>query len=125
MGTCSRDACPLASARRHFLTIGLIHSFLGCRLTASTFVQFATIGSHGTRVVIFNLWENDDGLLELDFESDPRDIQIRGGSKDDDLTKAKQFPNSHVYLTYMHSLRVSWYRLFESAVRFFLYGLRS
>jgi hypothetical protein len=117
MTTCSRDACPLAAASRHLLPVGLVHSFLGWRLTAFFNVQFATIGSHGTRVVIFNLWENDDGLLELDFESDPRDIQIRGGSKDDDLTKAKTLPTSRVYLTYLHSLRVSWYLL--------LHGFRS
>jgi hypothetical protein len=119
------NACPLASASPHFLFKGLSLSILGCRMTAFFDVQFATIGAHGTRVVIFNLWENDDGLLELDFESDPRDIQIRGGSKDDDQEKAKQFPNSSVYLTYMHSLRVSWYRFREFTFRFLLDGLSS
>ena len=66
--------------------------------------QFGGLGSHGTRVVIFNLWENDDGLLELDFETDPRDILLR--SRDVDTEKADAFPDSHVYFTYMHSLRV-------------------
>ncbi|GAQ80947.1 ATPase-like domain containing protein [Klebsormidium nitens] len=65
--------------------------------------QFGGLGSHGTRVVIFNLWENDDGLLELDFETDPRDILLR--SRDVDTEKAEAFPDSHVYFTYMHSLR--------------------
>lgn len=32
--------------------------------------QFENIGPHGTRVVIYNLWLNDDGLLELDFDYD-------------------------------------------------------
>ena len=27
--------------------------------------------SQGTNIVLFNLWEDDQGLLELDFESDP------------------------------------------------------
>nr|CAB3499891.1 unnamed protein product [Digitaria exilis] len=32
--------------------------------------QFQDIGSHGTKVAVYNLWMNDDGLLELDFEDD-------------------------------------------------------
>ena len=32
--------------------------------------QFEDVDSHGTKVVIYNLWMNDDGLLELDFEDD-------------------------------------------------------
>nr|AAK70637.1 Unknown protein [Oryza sativa Japonica Group]AAL76195.1 Hypothetical protein [Oryza sativa Japonica Group] len=32
--------------------------------------QFKDIVSHGTKVAIYNLWMNDDGLLELDFEDD-------------------------------------------------------
>lgn len=33
--------------------------------------QFDDIGSHGTKVIIYNLWFNDDGHAELDFDSDP------------------------------------------------------
>uniref|UniRef100_A0A453S8U1 Morc S5 domain-containing protein n=1 Tax=Aegilops tauschii subsp. strangulata TaxID=200361 RepID=A0A453S8U1_AEGTS len=32
--------------------------------------QFKDIESHGTKVVIYDLWMNDDGLLELDFDDD-------------------------------------------------------
>jgi hypothetical protein len=28
--------------------------------------------SHGTKVLIYNLWMNDDGLLELDFDDDDK-----------------------------------------------------
>ena len=35
-------------------------------------VQFNDIGHHGTKVIVFNLWYNDDGDMELDFESDPK-----------------------------------------------------
>jgi hypothetical protein len=35
-------------------------------------------GSHGTIIVIYNLREQDDGQLELDFETDPHDIRLRG-----------------------------------------------
>lgn len=31
-------------------------------------LQFDNIGWHGTKVVVFNLWLNDDGIPELDFE---------------------------------------------------------
>ncbi|XP_039144137.1 protein MICRORCHIDIA 6-like isoform X1 [Dioscorea cayenensis subsp. rotundata] len=43
--------------------------------------QFEDIGSHGTKIVIFNLWNNDDGEMELDFESDAKDVMISGGHK--------------------------------------------
>ena len=33
-------------------------------------IQFQDVGSHGTKVVVYNLWMNDDGLLELDFDDD-------------------------------------------------------
>jgi hypothetical protein len=29
------------------------------------------MSDHGTRIIIYNLWEDDQGLLELDFDSDP------------------------------------------------------
>lgn len=34
-------------------------------------LQFDDIGPHGTRIIIYNLWHNDDGKMELDFDSDP------------------------------------------------------
>ena len=34
-------------------------------------VQFAGMKDHGTRIVLYNLWEDDQGQLELDFETDP------------------------------------------------------
>ncbi|XP_078152214.1 protein MICRORCHIDIA 2-like [Carex rostrata] len=39
--------------------------------------QFEDVGSHGTKVLIYNLWMNDDGLLELDFDDDEEDILLR------------------------------------------------
>lgn len=34
-------------------------------------LQFDDIGPHGMRIIIYNLWHNDDGKMELDFDSDP------------------------------------------------------
>lgn len=33
--------------------------------------QLDTLNDHGTRIVIYNLWETDSGEPELDLESDP------------------------------------------------------
>ncbi|KAE9450353.1 hypothetical protein C3L33_17757, partial [Rhododendron williamsianum] len=33
-------------------------------------LQFEDIGAHGTKVIIFNLWLNDEGIFELNFDGD-------------------------------------------------------
>ncbi|XVF08653.1 hypothetical protein REPUB_Repub07fG0021100 [Reevesia pubescens] len=68
--------------------------------------QFNLMKDHGTRIIIYNLWEDDQGLLELDFHGDPHDIQLRGVNRDEkNIQMAKEFPNSWHFLTYRHSLR--------------------
>ncbi|KAJ3695645.1 hypothetical protein LUZ60_001022 [Juncus effusus] len=49
--------------------------------------QFDDIGDNGTKVLVYNLWHNDDGDVELDFLSDPLDIIISGARKKAQLTK--------------------------------------
>ncbi|KAL7132108.1 hypothetical protein ABFS83_12G049100 [Erythranthe nasuta] len=69
--------------------------------------QFNFLEDQGTHIVIYNLWEDDEGLLELDFEADQNDIQTRGGNRDDKklMTIANDHPSSRRFLTYRHSLR--------------------
>ncbi|TVU03463.1 hypothetical protein EJB05_51015 [Eragrostis curvula] len=68
--------------------------------------QFSSMKEQGTRIIIYNLWEDDQGELELDFDDDVHDIQLRGGNRDEkSIQMAKQFPNSRHFLTYRHSLR--------------------
>ncbi|KAH7429721.1 hypothetical protein KP509_09G063000 [Ceratopteris richardii] len=68
--------------------------------------HFRKMKEHGTKIIIFNLWEDDQGNLELDFDSDRYDIQLRGVNKNEKhVTMAERFPNSSHYLTYQHSLR--------------------
>ncbi|XP_056686838.1 protein MICRORCHIDIA 7-like [Spinacia oleracea] len=68
--------------------------------------QFNSIGYQGTIIVIYNLWEDDEGQLELDFGTDSDDIQIRGVNRDEKkIAMAKKYPNSKHFLTYQHSLR--------------------
>ncbi|XP_052169618.1 protein MICRORCHIDIA 1-like [Oryza glaberrima] len=67
--------------------------------------QFKDIVSHGTKVAIYNLWMNDDGLLELDFEDDDEDILLRDQDKaSGGVTKAqKEIVQQHI----SHRLRFS------------------
>ncbi|KAF3786291.1 MICRORCHIDIA 7 protein [Nymphaea thermarum] len=68
--------------------------------------QFSSLKEHGTRIIIYNLWENDQGELELDFDTDRYDIQLRGVNRDEKkIQMSKQYPNSRHFLTYQHSLR--------------------
>ncbi|KAG5520583.1 hypothetical protein RHGRI_033235 [Rhododendron griersonianum] len=68
--------------------------------------QFNQLKDRGTRIIIYNLWEDDEGQLELDFDVDPSDIQIRGVNRDEKkIEMAKDYPNSKHFLTYRHSLR--------------------
>ncbi|XP_010492059.1 PREDICTED: protein MICRORCHIDIA 5-like [Camelina sativa] len=68
--------------------------------------QFDHLEEQGTRIVIYNLWEDDEGKLELDFDTDPHDIQLRGVNRDEkNIEMAKANPNSRHFLTYRHSLR--------------------
>ncbi|CAI0446687.1 unnamed protein product [Linum tenue] len=64
------------------------------------------LSDNGTRIIIYNLWEDDEGFLELDFDADPHDIQLRGANRDEkNIQMAREFPNSRHFLTYKHSLR--------------------
>ncbi|KAA8517301.1 hypothetical protein F0562_017594 [Nyssa sinensis] len=68
--------------------------------------QFNFMEDQGTRIVIYNLWDDDQGSLELDFDTDQYDIQIRGVNRDEKkIQMAKNYPNSRHFLTYQHSLR--------------------
>ncbi|XP_047340948.1 protein MICRORCHIDIA 7 isoform X2 [Impatiens glandulifera] len=68
--------------------------------------QFSRMKDQGTCIIIYNLWEDDQGTLELDFDADPHDIQIRGVNREEkNIQMGKQFPNSKHFLTYRHSFR--------------------
>ncbi|KAF6135022.1 hypothetical protein GIB67_014071 [Kingdonia uniflora] len=69
--------------------------------------QFDDIGDHGTKVIIYNLWFSDDGDLELDFESDPKDILISGAPKSIiGPNHLKNIIEQHVANRFHFSLRV-------------------
>ncbi|XP_030458257.1 protein MICRORCHIDIA 6-like isoform X2 [Syzygium oleosum] len=69
--------------------------------------QFDDIGSHGTKIIIYNLWFNDDGKMELDFDADPQDIRISGDiRKVESLPAWKSVNEQHIANQLHHSLRV-------------------
>ncbi|KAJ8623067.1 hypothetical protein MRB53_031596 [Persea americana] len=69
--------------------------------------QFDDIGHHGTKVIVFNLWLNDDGEMELDFESDEEDIMISGAPKLLETNSVQKMVNQqHIANRFRYSLRV-------------------
>ncbi|PKA55548.1 hypothetical protein AXF42_Ash006750 [Apostasia shenzhenica] len=71
--------------------------------------QFDDVGlqHHGTKIIVFNLWYNDDGIMELDFKTDAEDIMIAGGQKK--VQKASieaELTQRSVANRYQYSLRV-------------------
>ncbi|KAH7686953.1 ATPase domain of HSP90 chaperone/DNA topoisomerase II/histidine kinase protein [Dioscorea alata] len=69
-------------------------------------LQFENVGSHGTQVLIYNLWMDDDDLLELDFDDDDEDIVLRDHVNYSGLPKShKEVVRSHISYTFRCSLR--------------------
>ncbi|KQK10180.1 protein MICRORCHIDIA 6 isoform X1 [Brachypodium distachyon] len=67
--------------------------------------NFDDIGPHGTRIIVFNLWSNDDGVLELDFDSKEEDIMISGTPKPAS-NAVKRMNEEHLANQLRYSLRV-------------------
>ncbi|KAI8019781.1 Protein MICRORCHIDIA 6 [Camellia lanceoleosa] len=69
--------------------------------------QFDDIGNHGTKIAIYNLWLNDNGDMELDFDLDAEDIRVIADPK---LLQTGCRPNQvsdqHIANLYHYSLRV-------------------
>ncbi|KAI3802559.1 hypothetical protein L1987_30696 [Smallanthus sonchifolius] len=67
-------------------------------------MMFDHMKDQGTRIIIYNLWEDDQGKLELGFDTDNHEIQIRGVNRDEtNIEMAQQYPNSRHYLMYLPS----------------------
>ncbi|XVF58025.1 hypothetical protein PTKIN_Ptkin07bG0029200 [Pterospermum kingtungense] len=79
-------------AQEHFASnLSMLLTWSPYKTEEELLQQFDDIGQHGTKIVIYNLWLNNDGNMELDFDSDPEDILINGQPKihkEDDCTKA-------------------------------------
>ncbi|XP_038893635.1 protein MICRORCHIDIA 2-like isoform X3 [Benincasa hispida] len=72
-------------------------------------IQFEDIGRHGTKVIIFNLWLNDEGIYELNFDDDDEDIRLRNEANQGGLRKLRKSIaelQSHISYQIRYSLRV-------------------
>ncbi|KAH0900667.1 hypothetical protein HID58_040170 [Brassica napus] len=69
--------------------------------------QFDDIGTHGTKVIIYNLWLNVEGIYELSFDDDDEDIRLRDESvHDGKRVHAKELERrSHISYHLRYSLR--------------------
>ncbi|XXG46714.1 hypothetical protein AAC387_Pa02g1488 [Persea americana] len=82
--------------------------------------QFEDIAHHGTKVIIYNLWLNDDGIFELDFDDDDEDIRLRDEAKfgNNSKTKKEARNESHISYRIRYSLReyasILYHRKFEN-----------
>eukprot|EP00249_Psilotum_nudum_P017714 c26454_g1_i1 orf=114-2621(+) len=97
----------LRTTREDWLnTFGIVLQWSPYQTESELLMEFTDIGWHGTKIVIFNLWQNDDGEPELDFDSDKQDIQLRGSSKLErtDVLQ-KQLTNQHISSCLRYSLR--------------------
>ncbi|GAB4847489.1 hypothetical protein Ancab_026546 [Ancistrocladus abbreviatus] len=71
-------------------------------------MQFDDIGTHGSKIIIYNLWLNDEGIYELSFDDDDEDIRLRdevnhgSSSKTNKRTRELQ---SHISYCIRYSLR--------------------
>ncbi|GJN31587.1 hypothetical protein PR202_gb20003 [Eleusine coracana subsp. coracana] len=78
-------------------------------LTEEELMQnFTDIGPHGTKIIVFNLWSNDDGNLELDFDTNPEDIMIRGAPEEIN-NSVKRVNENHLANRLRYSLRLPEY----------------
>ncbi|KMZ66428.1 MORC family CW-type zinc finger 3a [Zostera marina] len=69
-------------------------------------MQFNDIGCHGTKIFVYNLWYNDDGLLELDFKDDIEDIRLQDSLKTNGRSVAHtKMIQSHISYSFRYSLR--------------------
>lgn len=71
-------------------------------------LQFEDIGSHGTKVLIYNLWLNDEGIYELSFDDDDEDIMLRDEANQGSITgisKRTAALQAHISYRLRYSLR--------------------
>ncbi|XP_009609083.1 protein MICRORCHIDIA 6-like isoform X2 [Nicotiana tomentosiformis] len=67
--------------------------------------QLDDIGDHGSRIIIYNLWLNNEGKMELDFQSDPEDIRISCDAESGKSCSSTSVSDLHLANTLQYSLR--------------------
>ncbi|KAK8946800.1 hypothetical protein KSP39_PZI006815 [Platanthera zijinensis] len=68
--------------------------------------QFNYIGDSGTRIIVYNLWQNDNGYPELDFDTNEKDILVSGALNEMDNSRfSKDLNEKHIGNCFRYSLR--------------------
>ncbi|KAI8543720.1 hypothetical protein RHMOL_Rhmol08G0240400 [Rhododendron molle] len=100
------EALDLYDEEHFMFNLSMLLKWSPYSTEAELLKQFDDIGYHGTKIIIYNLWLTDGGKMELDFDSDPKDICVSG----DAITKAKGINRTvkeqHIANRLRHSLRV-------------------
>lgn len=104
----STGTLEILHGKEHFMSnLSMLLQWSPYSSEADLLKEFDDIGAHGTKVIIYNLWFNDDGNMELDFLSDPEDIRSSGETKKIGTLKAwKAINEQHIAHQYQYSLRV-------------------
>ncbi|KAM4115270.1 hypothetical protein ACJW30_04G136000 [Castanea mollissima] len=104
----STGTLEILHGKEHFMSnLSMLLQWSPYSSEADLLKEFDDIGAHGTKVIIYNLWFNDDGNMELDFLSDPEDIRSSGETKKIGTLKAwKEINEQHIAHQYQYSLRV-------------------
>ncbi|XP_075505007.1 protein MICRORCHIDIA 6-like isoform X2 [Primulina tabacum] len=66
----------LHNEQRHENNLSILLQWSPFSTEAELLKQCDDVGPHGTRIIIYNLWRDDQGKMELNFESDPEDICV-------------------------------------------------
>ncbi|XP_022134904.1 protein MICRORCHIDIA 6 isoform X2 [Momordica charantia] len=103
----SSGKLEILHGREHFASnLSILLQWSPYSTEAELLKQFDDIGSHGTKVIIYNLWYNGDQNMELDFDTDPEDICIGGHTKKIDALSARKAVNEqHIANRLQYSLR--------------------
>ncbi|KAJ9683403.1 hypothetical protein PVL29_019125 [Vitis rotundifolia] len=98
----------LLHGKKHFsLNLSMLLQWSPYSTEDELLLQFDDIGQHGTKIVIYNLWLNDEGDMELDFDSDVEDIRINRGPKLFQRGKhVNPIYDQHMANLYHYSLRI-------------------
>lgn len=104
----STGSLDMLNGKEHFkANLSLLLRWSPYSSEADLLKQFDNMGSHGTKVIVYNLWLNDEGITELNFDTDPKDIRIAWDIKKIGTKPAwKRIQEEHIANRFRYSLRV-------------------
>ncbi|KAI7725957.1 hypothetical protein M8C21_000920 [Ambrosia artemisiifolia] len=98
---------PYSTEEELLKQVSLVLLFLGSSVEEARCAGlFENVGSHGTKIIVYNLWLDEDRCMELDFDSDPEDICITRIAPSSKLKNAfSQATSEHLANRLRYSLR--------------------